>query len=240
MGARRLAAEGSELTEDSLGSGVVRLPRHPIRSVRYRLGDPKHVFGRYVPEAPVIVEAGAHRGSETVRLAERWPGGQIHAFEPAPDAYDELVQNTDGHGNVKTYRLALSGEESTTTLWLGGASSSLRAPKEHLTVYPEVSFTGQASVEATTLEAWAAREGIDRVDGLWLDAQGNELAILQAAGPLLDTARAIVLEASKAELYEGAPIWPDVRRWLRQRGFRMRASRWDSTGIHGDVLVVKR
>jgi FkbM family methyltransferase len=217
----------------------VRLPKHPVQSARQRLTNPKYVFGRYLPDDPVIVEAGAYHGQETVDLAQRWPRGCIHAFEPNPDAYSELARNTAHEANITTYQLALGDDESRATFWLGGPSSSLLAPKLHISVYPGVAFSGQTSVKTTTLSAWASGHGIDRIDGMWLDLQGLELAALKSAGPLLNTTRAIVLEASKLDLYEGCPLWSDVRAWLIQVGFRVRAVKWDATGSHGDALAVR-
>ena len=69
----------------------------------------------------------------------------------------------------------------------GDASSSLLAPKAHLHEWPDISFDSTVEVPVTTLAAWGERENIARVDGMWLDMQGYELAALKAAGPLLDT-----------------------------------------------------
>jgi 2-O-methyltransferase len=57
-----------------------------------------------------------------------------------------------------------------------GRSSSVLAPEEHLTVFPDIPFDEIVEVEMTTIAAWAEREGIQRVDGMWLDMQGYELA----------------------------------------------------------------
>ena len=222
----------------------VRVPRHPIRGLRYRLRDPKHLFLRRLPDDAVIVEAGAHRGDDTVRLADRFPRGHIHAFEPIPDLYDAVVRRTTGHPNVTAYPLALSTSETTQAMWVSGgagdASSSILAPKRHLDVYPDVTFASTVNVNATSLSSWAHAHGVDRVDGMWLDMQGHELAALKAAGRLLRTTRAVLLEVSAVELYEGCPLWPEVRAWLRQAGFRIRAVRWDQARAYGDARAIRR
>jgi FkbM family methyltransferase len=210
-------------------------------AARYRVLDPKYLFRRYLPEDAVIVEAGACTGTETQVLARDWPHGRIHAFEPVPEMYKQLESNTAGLANVSIYPHALGDRDGEAVMWIGGPSSSLLEPKGHLNAYPGVSFDDDpARVEATTLASWAARHGIDRVDGIWLDLQGSELVALRAAGGVLETTRAIVLEASKVELYAGGPRWAEVRAWLREHGFRVRGWRWDATGNHGDVLVVRK
>jgi FkbM family methyltransferase len=192
----------------------------------------------------VIVEAGAHQGTDTVELARRFPRGVVHAFEPIPDLYEQLSRNTAAYPNVRTYPLALGEAESVEPMWIGGgaedASSSLLPPKDHLSVYPEITFESSVRVTVTTLRDWARREGIERVDGMWLDMQGHELAALKAAGALLATVRAVILEISAIELYDGAPLWPEVRAWLEETGFRIAAESWHKgTAVDGDALAVR-
>lgn len=203
----------------------------------------KRRLRRHLAQDAVIVQAGAHNGMETLELARMFPGGQIHAFEPVPRLYEELQRSTIGCPNVTTYRMALGDTEEVRSMWIAGgaqdASSSMLPPKDHLDVFPEITFENVIPVDVTTLAAWARREGIDRIDGLWLDMQGYELAALKAAGDLVATTRALVLEVSAAELYEEAPLWPEVRAWLEGAGFSIEAEKWDATGTWGDALAVR-
>ena len=45
-------------------------------------------------------------------------------------------------------------------------------------------------------------------------------------GPVLGAVNAMVLEVSSVELYEGAPLWPEVREWLADRGLHVKYQRW--------------
>jgi FkbM family methyltransferase len=232
----------------------MRFPRHPIQSLQYRLklargpsverpSLKRQALKRFLPEDAVIVEAGAHAGSDTAALAQMLPAAEIHAFEPIPALYERLRRNTAAFSNVRTYPLALGAVVTTKPMWVGGGaedgSSSLLAPKAHLDVYEEITFEHTVTVNVTTLAAWAEREGINRVDGMWLDMQGYELAALQAAGPLLSTTRALIVEMSGVELYDEAPLWPEVRQWLEEHGFRIEAESWHETGVDGDALAVR-
>ena len=38
---------------------------------------PKKYFLKFLPENPVILEAGAHKGKDTVEMARLWRGGTI-------------------------------------------------------------------------------------------------------------------------------------------------------------------
>jgi FkbM family methyltransferase len=177
----------------------------------------------FLPFDPVIVEAGAHIGTDTVDFAERWPAGHVHALEPVPDVYDRLVAKTMALANVTTYEVALASRDGVEPLHVSGGtsdgSSSLLAPKRHLKEHPTVRFDDVLEVEVVTLDTWAARHRIDRVDCMWLDMQGYELAALRASETVLPTVKVIVSEAFKVELYDGAPLWPELRAFLERAGF---------------------
>jgi FkbM family methyltransferase len=206
------------------------------------MGIPKPALKQYIPEDAVIVEAGAHHGIDTMRFAQLWPAGRIYAFEPVPHLYEHLQRNTGPYPNVRTYQLALGDRDAAMRMWLSDRkhdySSSLLEPREHLHEFPEIRFEETTSVQVTTLATWAAHEGIDRIDGMWLDMQGYELAMLKAAGRILETTRAIILEVSATELYAGLPLWPEVQAWLESQGFRIEQQHWYRPSF-GDVLAVR-
>lgn len=184
---------------------------------------PLSYIALFLPDAPVVVDAGAHNGSETIPMSLLWPQGTIHAFEPVPAVFRQLQDNTKHLSNVHTYQTALAAENADFTMHVssGGtdASSSLLAPKEHLIVNPHIVFEKQITVTALTLDTWAGRNHCSQVDFLWLDMQGGELAALQAAPRVLATVQAIHLEVSTTELYENNPLYPEVRSWLETQGF---------------------
>ncbi len=185
---------------------------------------PLFYIALFLPSAPVVVDAGAHNGSETVQMSLLWPQGIVHAFEPVPAVFRQLELNTGHLANICRYPIALAGVNADLTMHVssGGtdAASSLLVPKEHHAINPHVVFNEQITVPALTLDAWAEQNHCSRVDFLWLDMQGGELAALKAAPRLLATVQAIHLEAATVEIYEGNPLYPEMRDWLQAQGFR--------------------
>ena len=43
---------------------------------------PKEYIKKFLPENPIIVEAGAHNGSDTEEMARMWPDGKIETVLP--------------------------------------------------------------------------------------------------------------------------------------------------------------
>ncbi len=177
----------------------------------------------FLPKRAVVIEAGAHNGSETVQMSRLWPDGTVYAFEPVPAVFRQLQANAGHLPNVHCHQVALAGENAELTMHVssGGtdASSSLLAPKEHLEINPHIVFQEQITVPALTLDTWAAQNGCSGIDFLWLDMQGGELTALQAAPRLLATVQAIHLEVATLEVYENNPLYPEVRAWLEAQGF---------------------
>jgi FkbM family methyltransferase len=204
---------------------------------------PKSYIKKFLPNDPIIVEAGAHIGKDTLEMAEMWPKGKIFAFEPVPSLHEQLLAKTRTANNVRCYSVALSDLTGSATLYVSSGesdgSSSLLVPQEHLEEHPNVKFIETVRVETITLDQWTVNEGIDHVDFLWLDLQGHELAVLAASPRVLSSARAVHTEVSLKQTYKGVPLYPEFRLWLENKGFEVvrEALPWRDMG---NVLLVRR
>jgi 2-O-methyltransferase len=185
----------------------------------------KDYFRFFLPEKPVILEAGAHKGSDTVELAKMWPNGTIYAFEPVPEIFKKLVKNTRNRNNVTCYQLALGSSKGTDEMYVStGASdgsSSLLPPKKHLKIFPTIYFDEKIQVSIVTLDDWAKENNIKTIDFLWLDLQGMELKVLQSGCTILKTVKAIYSEVSSIEGYEHQNLYSELRDWLETEGFHV-------------------
>jgi FkbM family methyltransferase len=182
---------------------------------------------QFLPDNPVIVEAGAFDGNDTNKMALQWPQGTIHAFEPVPEIYERLLNNTNRFHNIVYHPLALSDHNGTALFYvserptrpgIASQAGSLHKPKQRLLKSPLI-FPRTTMVATIILDTWAAENGIRAIDLLWLDTQGHELAILQAAPIILPHINVILAEVSFIESYEGQPLYEDVVAWMTQHGF---------------------
>lgn len=183
----------------------------------------------HLPSSPIIVEAGAYKGKETIKLATMVPQSTVHAFEPVPEIFEQLKANTAHLPNVHCYQIALSNKTGSTLMHLSehpdrpgitSQGNSLLAPKERLALSPLI-FPKTIEVPTITLDDWAKKQNIDHVDLLWLDLQGLELAVMQSSAIIFPTVKVILTEVEFAQAYEGQPQYPQVRAWLEAQGFTM-------------------
>jgi FkbM family methyltransferase len=192
---------------------------------------------------PIIVEAGAYNGLDTVEMAHRWPGAIIHAFEPMPSAFNALNLNCVNLPNVRLYPFALSDKPGIQTLYISSGasdgSSSLLPPGSAMDVYhPDINFSQAIDVWSTTLDSWAAYENLSHIDFLWLDLQGVEPVVLQASPNIFKTVNIVFTEVNLAPTYEGAILYPEFKAWMESQGFI--TVREDIPWVDGgNVLFVK-
>ncbi len=73
---------------------------------------------------------------------------------------------------------------------------------------------------------------------MWPDLQGAELKALQGAEFLLTTTSSVYIEVSNRELYEGAPNYASIERWMKQRGFVLEYLAMPKDG-HGNALFIR-
>lgn len=206
------------------------------------------IVAPYLPPNPIILEAGSYDGTDTLEILKFFPQATIYAFEPIPYLYNLLDQKAKNHtGKVYTYQQALSDSIGTAKMYVSeetyapgipSMSSSLLAPKEHLT-YSATEFKKEITVETTTLDAWAQQYGVNHIDFMWLDMQGYELNALKASPNILKTVKAILTEVEFVEAYAGQHLFKDVKEFLESNGFTMIANNFQPNGWFGDALFVR-
>lgn len=139
---------------------------------------------------------------------------------------------------MRLHQLALSGDPGPVTMHVLDLPGVSRGASSLLTRPPGLPApTRDIEVSAVTIAGWAEAEGVQRIDLMWLDMEGMELAALKAAGPVLGTVRAVCMEVSREQSRPGAPCYPEVVSWMRAQGFQPvidRVSLW-----FGNILFAR-
>lgn len=177
-----------------------------------------------LPSDPIgIVDVGAMslgEGREAyAKLLSALPCTVV-GFEPQSAECAKLTaRNRPGH----VYLPQFVGDGGTHTFYECnfGATSSLFEPNtallEKFQTLSEVTRTVRThQVQTVRLDALAE---CANADYLKIDVQGAELLVLEGAAALLPRIVAIELEVQFAPLYKDVPLFGDVDRYLRQRGF---------------------
>ena len=207
-----------------------RLARRLLRSAGYAVRD----IGRGVggvellhdarvllghPDRPVVFDVGANVGQTTLAILDHFRSPHIHAFEPSPATFQRLKRAVGGHAGVTVVPAALGDQEGLLPFNVTSdysVNDSLLSP----------TWQGQISiveVPVETVDDYAARNGIQRIDLLKIDAQGYDLHVLRGARRMLNEQRITLFacEANQAHLYDGQPTVRDLLGFAAAAGYEL-------------------
>src|SRR6266545_1618373 len=178
----------------------------------------------------VILDVGANRGYFATNILLKNPLAEVHCFEPNPDVFPllakqcQLLGSEGGRPRALAVPLAVGAEVGTAELQVLAfdAASSLLAITNHATSgWSGVDFTLRrtTTVEMTTIERYASSASISSAKLLKCDVQGFELEVLKGCGAFLDQVEYVFTEVQFVPLYESAPLWDELLKFLFDRGF---------------------
>lgn len=171
----------------------------------------------------LILDVGANEGQYGGYLRSIGYYGQIISFEPLDAAYKILEQKTNSDKLWSCKHMALgniSGESVINVSGNSQSSSILNIKGAHLEAAPEAYFLTNQKINVETLDniysdITAGKSNVM----LKLDVQGFEKFVLEGAKKSLEKLKAIQVEMSFEELYEGEMLYREMIDFLAQNGF---------------------
>lgn len=156
---------------------------------------------KLVKAGDTVFDIGANIGAHTLGIAQSvGPQGRVFAFEPADFAYEKLQRN-----------LALNPALAARTFPQQILLAASRSDRSELQIYASWPLENSGSVHpkhrgrmvscdrasVDTLDAFVARNNIERLDLIKMDVDGHELPVLQGASETLRRIRpTLVMEMS--------------------------------------------
>jgi FkbM family methyltransferase len=127
------------------------------------------------PDA-TVVDAGANVGVFSILAAQTHPDARILAFEPTPETFVKLVENTKGYKNIECFHVALGDENK---------MASIIEEKEC-----ETNHIGEGGtpVEMKTIDSLGIK-----MDFLKMDTEGCEARILKGAAETIKTNKPVIV-----------------------------------------------
>lgn len=196
----------------------------------------------------VIFEIGARYCLDTLGFNRIIPKAKIFAFECNPRTLPvcrKAVKNiknitliekavSDKIGKVKFF--PTNPDETITTHKNGnpGASSMFIVSSKYPT---DIIIQDEIEVESIRLKTFLKQNDIKAIDLLWMDIQGAELMALRGLEDDLSNVKLIHTEIEFIDIYEGQPLFKDVKKFLNERNFYL----YDFTYISayfGDAIFV--
>ncbi|MFH1321422.1 MAG: FkbM family methyltransferase [Bacteroidota bacterium] len=181
-----------------------------------------------IKDTPVrtIFDVGARFGSVSRIYRQLFPGSKVYAFEPFPESYEKLQENTKQDSCIIPYNLAISDKTGQGKLFVNkfSATNSILPSVDTGTIVDKLIATKeQIMINTTTIDEFLMMEGLNGIDILKLDIQGGELKALQGAKNLLSQNKIslIYTEVEFMNIYEDQPLFHDVSLYLHSFGYQL-------------------
>lgn len=181
-------------------------------------------------ENPVILEIGCYDGEDTVGLIELFRDPTFYAFDADDRSIELFYKKTSPSVREKVVfnKLALTNTDGK-VLWFASdsdtrrhyadqqswsASSSVKGPKDCLSVFSDITFSAKNHVISMKLDTWS-RLNISHevIDLIWADVNGAEREFILGATETLSKTKFFYTEFSKTEnvqLYQDAISRSDI------------------------------
>lgn len=181
-------------------------------------------------QEPTILEIGCNDGTDTLKFLEIFDNPSIYCFEPDPRAIAKFKANVGQCSNVHLFEIAVSDRNGEITFYQSSGqapgesatampegwdqSGSIKEPKDHLRVYPWVTFGNSITVKTATLDTWCNAQGLELIDFIWMDVQGAEVDVLRGGVNTLNNTRFLYTEYYNKELYKGQYTLKQLLKYL--------------------------
>lgn len=133
-----------------------------------------------------ILDVGAHTGEYALSARSAFgPDAVLHCFEPQPETFLTLDTRVSQQPRTACHPFALGDRPSVASLFSEAASSAFTSLHAGTFSRAGHEVTRIDEVQVRTLDEVADELGLERIDLLKVDVEGNELAVLQGARKLL-------------------------------------------------------
>ena len=230
---------------------IVKRPLNAIGLdlVRY---NPRYSMGEYAYVASLniqtVIDVGAH-GGEFARMIKRvLPAAAIFSFEPLKDVFQRLEQETKNGSNITAFNYALGDRDETVEINRSSylqSSSILRMAQLHKEAFPVSADHTSQTIDVKRLDDALKGFTLKPEIMIKIDVQGYEDKVIAGGPDIIAKTKALIVEVSFRELYEGQPLFEKIFELLNGKGFRYMGNMYqllnplDGAPLQADALFVR-
>jgi len=133
----------------------------------------------------VIIDVGANVGCFTLLCSRLFQCKSIDSFEPIPDVFKCLNENTKNVKNVRVHNLAVSNNDG---------ESYMSFDEQNSSISKKIVNKKGLRVKNITLESFFKKQKITKIDLLKIDVESFENLVLEGAQDVLQNVRYLMIE----------------------------------------------
>lgn len=174
----------------------------------------------------IIIDVGANVGQYATQARKEGYTGKIVSFEPLPQAYSVLKENSEAKANwIVAPRCALGSREGIIQINVfknSISSSILSMTKIHSDAAPNSIYINSVKVPIIRLDS-IFDEYTSGYENIYLkiDVQGYESEVLEGLSNKLQKVKAVQLELSIVELYEDQLLYDHYVGFFEKNDFKL-------------------
>jgi FkbM family methyltransferase len=230
---------------------IVKRPLHllGLDLVRY---NPRYALGEYAYVASLniktVIDVGAHTGEFARMIKTILPEAAIFSFEPLHAEFESLRRQMENGAGFIAFNCAVGDRNETVEIQRSSyaqSSSILSMAQLHKDAFPASAGHTVELVEVKRLDDVLRDFELKREILIKIDVQGYEDKVIGGAEQTIDKAKAIIIEVSFRELYEGQPLFENIFQSLSGKGFKYFGNLYqllspiDGAPLQADALFVR-
>jgi len=188
-----------------------------MRLIDYIVKTAKSKNLNYSPS--VIIDAGSRDLDQSIEFATEFPGAHIYAFEPNPHQFQVCEKKASTYKNITVFPFALSDTDGEATFHVTPSNIGVSSLLEPIDVPWGQNIFHTITVQTIRLDKFLKKLGILKVDILWMDIQGGELAALRGYGDYIHNTDYVQCEATQIAYYKGHPLRPELEKFFEDNGY---------------------
>jgi FkbM family methyltransferase len=214
--------------------------------------NPRYSLGEYAYVASLdirtVIDVGAHTGEFARMIKGILPEASIFSFEPLQEEFKSLQQQMQNGAGFMAFNCAVGDRNETVEIHRSSyaQSSSLR----QMTQLHKEAFPVSASHTAETVQVKRLDDVLQGFELkpeilIKIDVQGYEDKVIAGAPQTIDKAKAMIVEVSFRELYEGQPLFDVIFELLSEKDFKYMGNLYqllnpiDGAPLQADALFVR-
>ena len=176
-------------------------------------------------EINIVLDIGASEGLYAQELRELGYKKKIISFEPLKKSFEKLQHLAKSDSVWEAYNVALGDNFGEVEMSVSGhvtSSSLLPMTEIHINALSESETVSKEKIQVRTLNSYLGNE-IKANDNIYMkvDVQGFEMFVLSGAKDVLPQIKAIEIELSLVQLYQGGPLFLEMISYLASLGFAL-------------------